>query len=314
MTAAALGPNGLLLSGDVDGRAVLRDAGSGAVLQTMRGKGEVTSVAFSPDGRLLLVTTRGGTADVWRTRGGLLDELRQPGSVARGVFDADGSLVATVSTDAKGHSHALLYDVGSGALLRTLPELGVQTLEFSPDGSLLATGSASGKVDLWRPRSGRLVRTLYDEGKNILDLAFTPDGTLLATSAFDGGTRIWRVADGARLYLFTGHTGAVVAVAWSADGRLLADASLDRSSRLYGVQGTRLVVSLIATLPGNRGGTSAVAFDPTRAALATGGVEGGVRLWDAGPDQRLEPVGIHPGPVVTASYSPGRPARRLGWR
>ena len=47
------------------------------------------------------------------------------------------------------------------------------------------------------------------------------------------------------------------------------------------VQGKRLVVSLIATLPGNRGGTSAVAFDPTRAALATGGVEGGVRLWDA---------------------------------
>ena len=28
-----------------------------------------------------------------------------------------------------------------------------------------------------------------------------------------------------------------------------------------------------------------------------------MRLWDASPDQRLEPVGIHPGPVVTASYS-----------
>jgi hypothetical protein len=53
-------------------------------------------------------------------------------------------------------------------------------------------------------------------------------------------------------------------------------------------------VSLIATLPKNRGGTSASRSTPTRAALRRG-CRGGVRLWDASPDQRLEAVGIHLG-------------------
>jgi WD40 repeat protein len=304
VTAAALGPGGLLLSGDADGHVVLRDAASGALRQTLRARGSVSSVAFSSDGRLLLVTTRGGAADVWRASGGPPEELPQPGPVTVGVFDPAARLVATVATDPEGHSRARVFDLRTGTLLHVFPRLGAQTIEFTPDGSLLAVGSHSGEVVLWRPRSGRLVRTLYDQGKNILDLAFTPDGTLLATAAADGGTRVWRVADGSRLYLFSGHTGAVVAVAWSANGGLLADASLDRTTRLFAVQGKRLVISLIATLPGNRGGTSSVAFSPVKTTLATGGVEGGVRLWDASADQRLELIGYHRGPVASASYSP----------
>jgi WD40 repeat protein len=304
VNAAVLGPRRLLLSGDRDGRVELRDWSTGATLQTMRGRGAVTSVSFAPSGRLLLFTTRGGTAEVWRVNGGLLRQLPQPGPVALGVFDPAGRYVVTVPTDARGSARARVFDVRSGELLHVLPQLGIEDAEFSPDGSLLATGSHSGAVDLWRPGSGRLVHELYDQGKIARNLAFSPDGTLLATAGGDGGTRIWRVVDGTRLYLFPGHTGPVVAVAWSRDGRLLADASTDRSARLYAVQGQRLVVSLIAKLPGNLAGTSAVAFDPAGTRLATGGVEGGVRLWDSSPEERLAPLGFHHGAVATASFSP----------
>ena len=303
VTTASLGPAGIVVSGDADGRVRLHDGRTGTVLQALRGRGAVTSLAFGDEGKLLLFTTAGGTAEVWRVRGRLLRALPQPGPVALGIFDPAGGRVVTLATDAQGHSRAHLFDLASGTLVRVFPQIGVQDAEFSPDGTLLATGSHSGAVDLWSLRSGRLVRMLYDLGKNVLDLSFSPDGGLLATGSWDGATRIWRIADGTRLYMFDGHTGPVAAVTWSADGRLLADASADRTARLFAIQGKRLVVSLVATLPGNRGGTSAVEFSPDGGTLATGGVDGGVRLWDASFEERLVPLGFHRGPVLSAVYS-----------
>jgi WD40 repeat protein len=304
VTAALLGPGDLLLSGDEDGHAQLRNVTSGAVSQTMRGSGAVTSVAFGRGGGLLLVTTAGGTAAVWRTNGRLLRELPEPGPVVRGVFDPAGELVATIAIDAEGHARAHVFDVGSGNELYVLPQIGLQDVEFSPDGSLLVTGSHDGTIGVWQPRSGRPVRLLDDGGKDVRDLAFSPDGTLLAAAGGDGATRVWTVANGSRLYFFPAHTGGVMAVAWSPDGRVLADASRDRAARLYGIQGLVEAGRLIATLPGNAGGASALAFDPSGTTLATGAVDGGVRLWDASPEESLVPLGFHRDTVVTAVYSP----------
>ena len=117
-----------------------------------------------------------------------------------------------------------------------LPQLGIQDVAFSPDGSLLATASADGSIGLWLARSAHLVRVLRDGAQAVEDVAFNPDGTLLAAAGIDGATRVWTVATGDRLYLFTGHTNPVEAVAWSPDGRVLADASSDRSARLYAIE------------------------------------------------------------------------------
>src|SRR5206468_12941630 len=88
------------------------------------------------------------------------------------------------------------------------------------------------------------------------------------------------------------------------DGRVLADASRDGAARLYRIQGLTGAGSPIATLPGNAGGVTALAFDPSGTLLATGAAAGGVRLWDASPEEHLVPLGFHRDPVATAVYSP----------
>jgi WD40 repeat protein len=303
VTAAVLGPGSRLLSGDVDGHVLLRNETSGRVLRTARGRGAVTSVAFGRGG-LMLFTTAGGSAAVWRPQQPHPLSLTQPGPVVRGIFDPAGHRVATIAVDARHHARARVFDLRSGKLLYVLPQLGVQAVAFSPGGSLLATGSHSGAVDLWRPRTGRPVRELDDGGKNVLDLAFSPNGSLLATASGDGAARVWTVASGTRLYYFPGHTNTVQAVAWSPDERLLADASRDGTARLYAIQGLIESGEVIATLPGNSGGASAIAFGPNGVVLATGAVDGGIRLWDARAEERLMLLGVHPGGVASAVYSP----------
>src|SRR5262249_42620478 len=151
---------------------------SGNVVQRVRARGAVTSLALGRGGRVFLLTTDRGAALVERVGGGLVRELPQPGPVVRGVFDPSGARVATIARGRGGRELARSYDVASGRLLHVLPQLGVHDLEFSPDGSLLATGSHDGTIAFWDPRTGRRVRLLDDQAHNVSDLAFSPDGTL----------------------------------------------------------------------------------------------------------------------------------------
>jgi WD40 repeat protein len=62
---------------------------------------------------------------------------------------------------------------------------------FSPDGTLLATGSPDKTARLWDVATGASVRTLTGHSAEVAGVAFSPDGTLLATGSHDNTARLW---------------------------------------------------------------------------------------------------------------------------
>ncbi|MFC7891720.1 WD40 repeat domain-containing protein [Streptomyces sp. NPDC057381] len=133
---------------------------------------QVQSLAFHPHADLLACANMHATVNLWDTRtheklATLIDPIgytqRPQKSVESVVFSRDGSTIAT-SHEAR---NVRFWDVSSGAIISTIDglELPVLELAYSPDGSLLAGGTASlsskdGQVKLWSADSQEEVATL----------------------------------------------------------------------------------------------------------------------------------------------------------
>jgi WD40 repeat protein len=67
----------------------------------------------------------------------------------------------------------------------------VNSLAFSPDGTLLVSGSDDDDVRLWTVATGRLAKTLRGHKKWVNGVAFSPDGQIVGSGSSDGTIRLW---------------------------------------------------------------------------------------------------------------------------
>jgi WD40 repeat protein len=179
----------------------------------------------------------------------------------------------------------------------------VNDVAFSPDGTLLASGSEDNTVRLWRVADGALLYTLEGHTDWITSVAFSPDGTLLASASGDGTVKLWQVSNGALLRTLEHGAAVVLDVAFSPDGTLLASAGDGFGVYLWQVADGAFLTSL--STPGTSWYNAlSVAFSPDGAALAAGLEDGTVELWQAASGTLLHTLEEHTSRVWRVAFSP----------
>jgi WD40 repeat protein/subtilase family serine protease len=176
----------------------------------------------------------------------------------------------------------------------------VNSVAFSPDGSLIASGSWDDTIKLWRVSDGALVRTLTGHTDWVYSVAFSPDGSLIASGSRDATIKLWRVSDGALVATLRGHTWHVFSVAFSPDGSLIASGGSDLTIRLWRVSDG----ALVRTLRGHTGYVNSVAFSPDGRLLASGSEDRTIRLWRVSDGALVRTLTGHTDWVFSVAFSP----------
>jgi predicted NACHT family NTPase len=110
------------------------------------------------------------------------------------------------------------------------------SIAFSPNGELLAAGTANGEIRLWQVPSGTPLPTCQGHTDWVRSVAFSPDGMSVASSSNDQTARLWEISTGQCLNILQGHTDWVSSVTFSPDGKIVASGSEDGTIKLWDVQ------------------------------------------------------------------------------
>jgi WD40 repeat protein len=163
----------------------------------------VSSLAFTPDGRILATGRVDGSIQLWDS--------------------ASGALKMTLN--------ALTAGMTTG--VRTFTPRAVRAVGFTSDGQTLATAHEDQTVRLWDTSTGRQKALLVGHKGMVLTLAVSPDSQILATGGFDKTVRLWDISTGRPKWTLQGHTGPVFVITFTPNGQILATGSVDKTVRLW---------------------------------------------------------------------------------
>ncbi|MFE4976020.1 helix-turn-helix domain-containing protein [Kitasatospora sp. NPDC056651] len=194
-----------------------------------RSADEVNAIAFTPDGRSLLVSRMPleEAVEVWDIAGLARTRVISGIGGEQLAVRPDGRLVVT--------SHNQVVDLTDGrAVARTLTQNTTHAVAFGPDGTYLATGDEAGRVTLWDGAAERnlgvLPGTFRPNTAGAVDpisaLAFSHDGRTLAAAGTDGTLRMWDLASHQPLGpALPVPGGAALSLAFGPDDRTLRTAT-----------------------------------------------------------------------------------------
>jgi WD40 repeat protein len=119
----------------------------------------------------------------------------------------------------------------------------VTELAFSPDGRLLASIEANGKVQVFDRHLRRTVLSELAHGRSGFSIDFSPDGRTLATASTDGQIKFWHLPTMMHITTLKAH-GSVAGLAFFPNGKTLAVGYSDRTIELWHVDRERELLAI----------------------------------------------------------------------
>jgi len=263
--------------------------------------GSITSVAFAPDGTIVL-TGGDNTARLWDTATGacIRTFVGHADSVRSAAFSPNGANVVTASDD----ETVKLWHTATGAHMLTFVGHAddVNCVTFSPDGTEILSGGDDGTARLWNAFTGSHIRTFSGHTYYVLAIAFSPDGSKIVTGSGDQTLRLWDRYTGAPIRTLGQSLGWVESVAFSPDGTRVLAADGRNNAWLWDISTGELIQSLV----GHSATVMSVAFSPdgTKVLTGAGWADKTARLWDAATGAHIRTFRGHMSSVTSVAFSP----------
>jgi WD40 repeat protein len=314
-----------LASASGDGTVKLWNVARKRGVPALQYEAAVSSLAFSPDSRILAIA--GGAVAEQVPRPAATQASRKPKSIwlweigdpgRRTILPGHGDIIRAIAFSSDGRTlasgcvdgTAALWDVESGHQKAVMPHRddSVYAVRLSPDGSILATGSREGKVTLWDTRQPKQepLAVLPDHRSAVRAVAFSPDGTLLASASADRTVRVWRISTRRCVGVLEGFKSACTSVEFTSDGRRMAAASIDRTVRLWDrAAGAGSVdPASLFIFQGYKSGIRTLAFSADNRILAAGTQDSSVILWSVSTTDEVAAFPAHYGGVACVAFAP----------
>ncbi|OAX84576.1 hypothetical protein ACJ72_01054 [Emergomyces africanus] len=292
-----LSPDGKFLActSVFDNKIRLWDLKRVAMHSTLEGHiDRVSSVAFSPNSEYIASVSSDETMRLWNIKTGhstillgeesdIQHETSQAlvfGIPSNGIiiFSPNGKFIAGY-IDGHNDHQVRIWDAQTNCSLGTLPHSQrILTLEFSPDGTLIASSCLDGAVRIWDPCTATLCRILMQVeprySSQISPFAFSSDGKSIACIS-QRTIEIWHLETLSLWGSIEDNTQKMSYVIFSPDNRLLAVAS-GKYVKLW----DPLSKSLCGILEGHTSMITTLKFSPNGQFVASGSNDYTVKLWD----------------------------------
>lgn len=302
-----------LAFGSDEDTIIICNIASGRRIRTLDNTEGVALVSFSPNGKLLVSCSIGGSIKVWDDAGKCirekaLDEAWKLTSYRLLYlrFSPDLSLLAFLDLN----DNIKILDLSSFQYIKVInwdkPKYGEPCMAFLPNRQLALAAANDGVhcncINIWDIDSNELLRTLRGHVYSLSSVEVSPDGSqLISASTNDRTIRIWDMdpeVDDSKMW--EGRGEYYSPMAFSTDGSKFASAYRENSIAILDTATSGRVQTLI----GHQGAIGCIASSSDGKLLASASSDNNVKVWNIAENACIQTFEGHIGEITSVKFSP----------